>query len=181
MGEPGRFPLKISGDKLPSGLKLVKATKPVEVVDGRSRRRTPCLPITEIDVQGDKASVRYRYDIEGIRGNVTLAKSPHVKGVGRHHRHGTLGAKKIAGSSSISLERVPEIEIRSRARKRARARRSVRNRRARLFDRPRLVARALARARRAQLGAQAGLTGPSGRARSAGKRPGEVRTKKLPE
>jgi hypothetical protein len=82
MGEPGRFPLKISGDKLPSGLKLIKATKPVEVVDGPKSKKDAVLAITEIDVQGDKATVRYRYDIEGIRGNVTLARSPHAKGVG---------------------------------------------------------------------------------------------------
>jgi hypothetical protein len=81
-GDPGRFPLKLSGDKLPSGLKLVKATKPVEIVDGPKSKKDPVLAITEIDVQGDKATVRYRYDIEGIRGTVTLARAPHSKGVG---------------------------------------------------------------------------------------------------
>ena len=81
-GEPGRFPLKISGEKLPSGLKLVKATKPVEIVDGPKSKKDAVLAITEIDVQGDKATVRYRYDVEGIRGTVTLAKSPHTKRAG---------------------------------------------------------------------------------------------------
>ena len=81
-GDPGRFPLKISGDKLPSGLKLVKATKPVEIVDGPKSKKDAVLVITEIDVQGDKATVRYRYDIEGIRGNVTLARTPHTKRAG---------------------------------------------------------------------------------------------------
>jgi len=77
MGEPGRFPLQISGERLPSGLKLVKATEPVKVVDGPKSKKDAVLAITEIDVQGDKATVRYRYDIEGIRGNVTLAKLGH--------------------------------------------------------------------------------------------------------
>ena len=81
-GDPGRFPLKLSGEKLPSGLKLVKATKPVEIVDGPKSKKDAVLAITEIDVQGDKATVRYRYDIEGIRGTVTLARAPHTKRVG---------------------------------------------------------------------------------------------------
>src|SRR5262245_18436245 len=32
LGQAGRFPLQIAGDKLPSGLKLIKATEPVKVV-----------------------------------------------------------------------------------------------------------------------------------------------------
>ena len=35
------------------------------------------LVFTEIDVQGDKATVRYRYDVEGIRATVTLSKNSH--------------------------------------------------------------------------------------------------------
>lgn len=77
LGEPGRFPLQISGERLPSGMKLVKATEPVKVVDGPKSKKDAVLAITEIDVQGDKATVRYRYDVEGIRGNVTLAKLAH--------------------------------------------------------------------------------------------------------
>ena len=77
LGEPGRFPLQVSGDNLPGGLKLVKATEPVKVVGAPKSKKDAVLVITEIDVKGDKATVRYRYDIEGIRGTVTLAKSPH--------------------------------------------------------------------------------------------------------
>lgn len=77
LGEPGRFPLQISGERLPSGLKLVKATEPVKIVDGPKSKKDAVLVITEIDVQGDRATVRYRYDVEGIRGNVTLAKLAH--------------------------------------------------------------------------------------------------------
>ena len=50
---------------------------PVKIVDAPKSKKDPVLVVTEIDVQGDKATVRYRYDIEGIRGTVTLAKSPH--------------------------------------------------------------------------------------------------------
>jgi len=77
LGEPGRFPLQLSGERLPSGLKLVKATEPVKVVDGPKSKKDAVLVITEIDVQGERASVRYRYDIEGIRGNVSLTKKAH--------------------------------------------------------------------------------------------------------
>ena len=75
--EPGRFPLQVSGDKLPGSLKLVKATKPVSVVVAPKSKKDAVLVFTEIDVQGDKATVRYRYDIEGVRATVTLAKTPH--------------------------------------------------------------------------------------------------------
>jgi hypothetical protein len=77
LGEPGRFPLQLSGERLPSGLKLVKATEPVKIVDGPKSKKDAVLVVTEIDVQGERATVRYRYDVESIRGNVTLAKTPH--------------------------------------------------------------------------------------------------------
>ena len=77
LGEPGRFPVQLSGERLPSGLKLIKATEPVKIVDGPKSKKDAVLVVTEIDVQGDRATVRYRYDIESIRGNVTLAKSAH--------------------------------------------------------------------------------------------------------
>jgi hypothetical protein len=77
LGEPGRFPLQVSGEALPSGLKLVKATEPVKVVDGPKSKKDPVLVFTEISVSGSAATVRYRYDIEGIRGTATLSKTPH--------------------------------------------------------------------------------------------------------
>jgi len=77
LGEPGRFPLQLAGERLPSGLKLIKATEPVKIVDGPKSKKDAVLVVTEIDVQGERATVRYRYDIESIRGNVTLAKTPH--------------------------------------------------------------------------------------------------------
>ena len=77
LGEPGRFPLQLAGERLPSGLKLIKSTEPVKIVDGPKSKKDAVLVVTEIDVQGDHATVRYRYDIESIRGNVTLAKAAH--------------------------------------------------------------------------------------------------------
>lgn len=77
LGEAGRFPLQISGEGLPGSLKIVKATEPVKVVAGPKSKKDAVLVITEMSVQGDKATVRYRYDVEGVRGTVTLAKTPH--------------------------------------------------------------------------------------------------------
>ena len=77
LGEPGRFPLQLAGEMLPSSLKLVKATEPVKLVAGPKSKKDAVLVVTELDVQGDKATVRYRYDVEGVRGTVSLAKLPH--------------------------------------------------------------------------------------------------------
>lgn len=77
LGEPGRFPLRIAGDKLPSGLKIVKATEPVKLSEPPKSKKDAVLVVTELEIQGDKATVRYRYDVEGIRATVTLAKTPH--------------------------------------------------------------------------------------------------------
>jgi hypothetical protein len=77
LGTPGRFPLQIAGERLPANLKLVKSSEPVKVVEAPKSKKDAVLVFTEIDVQGSKATVRYRYDVEGIRATVTLAKSPH--------------------------------------------------------------------------------------------------------
>jgi hypothetical protein len=77
LGTAGRFPLQLAGERLPSGLKLVKATEPVKIVDGPKSKKDAVLVLTEIDVRGDKATVRYRYDVEGIRATVTLARVAH--------------------------------------------------------------------------------------------------------
>ena len=77
LGEPGRFPLKISGSALPSGLKLVKNNEPVQVVAAPKDKKDAVLVVTEVDISGKKASVRYRYDIEGIRGSANLTKGQY--------------------------------------------------------------------------------------------------------
>lgn len=77
LGEKGRFPLQLAGEKLPSGLQLVKSTEPVKVVGAPKSKADAVLVVTDLDLQGDKATVRYRYDVEGIRGTVTLARSAH--------------------------------------------------------------------------------------------------------
>lgn len=71
--QPDRFPLKIAGD-FPPGLELVKATKPVEIVDAAEAKKKPVIVFTEIDVGPSRAQVRYRYDVESVKGASTLEK-----------------------------------------------------------------------------------------------------------
>ena len=50
-------------------------SKPVVLVDDPSREpKKPVLVITEIEIKGGEAVVRYKYDIEGVRGTATLNK-----------------------------------------------------------------------------------------------------------
>lgn len=77
LGEAGRFPLQLAGEGLPSGLKLVKATEPVKLVAAPKSKKDAVLVVTELDVKGDKATVRYRYDVEGVRGTASLSKTAH--------------------------------------------------------------------------------------------------------
>lgn len=71
--EPGRFPLQVAGD-LPSGVELVKATKPVKIVTGPKDANDPVLVFTSIDVGPKGGTVRYRYDVERVRGSAFVKK-----------------------------------------------------------------------------------------------------------
>jgi hypothetical protein len=75
LDQPGRFPLQISGSNLPDG--LTKSNEPVKIVQGRGSKKDAVLAITEIDIKGKHAVVRYRYDIEGVQGSAVLDKREH--------------------------------------------------------------------------------------------------------
>jgi hypothetical protein len=77
LGEPSRFPLKMSGSALPQGLELVKSTKPVVFVPAPKDKSDPVLVVTSFESDGKTATVSYRYDVEGIRGTATLKKGSH--------------------------------------------------------------------------------------------------------
>jgi hypothetical protein len=73
--QPNRFPLRVSGHDLPKDVQLTKATKPVVLVDDPTREpKKPVLVFIEIEIKGDEASVRYKYDVEKVRGFATLNK-----------------------------------------------------------------------------------------------------------
>lgn len=71
--QPDRFPLRVAGE-LPAGMELIKATKPVEIVADTDSKKKPVLVFTDIEVNDSRATVRYRYDIEGVRGSASLEK-----------------------------------------------------------------------------------------------------------
>jgi hypothetical protein len=75
LDQPGRFPLAVSGPNLPEG--LTKSSKPVKIVADKGSKKDPVLVFTEIDVKGKHATVRFRYDIEGIQGSAVLDKREH--------------------------------------------------------------------------------------------------------
>ena len=75
LDQPGRFPLAISGPNLPDG--LTKSSKPVKLVAQPGSKKDPVLVFTEIDVKGKHATIRFRYDIEGIQGSAVLDKRDH--------------------------------------------------------------------------------------------------------
>jgi hypothetical protein len=73
--QPNRFPLRVSGRDLPQNLQLTKMTKPVVIVnDSAKDAKKAVLVFTEIEISGSEATVRYKYDIEGVRGFATLNK-----------------------------------------------------------------------------------------------------------
>ena len=74
LDRPDRFPLRVSGSVLPQGIELTKATKPVVIVPQAEAEKKPTIVFTEIQVAGDDASVRYRYDVEKVRGSSTLKR-----------------------------------------------------------------------------------------------------------
>jgi hypothetical protein len=75
LDQPGRFPLAVSGPNIPEG--LTKSSKPVKIVADKGSKKDPVLVFTEIDVKGKHATVRFRYDIEGIQGSAVLDKRDH--------------------------------------------------------------------------------------------------------
>jgi len=77
LGDPGRFPLKLSGSAVPQGIELVKSTQAVRVVAAPSSKKDPVLVITDLELKSDSATVSYRYDVEGIVGTAHLKKGPH--------------------------------------------------------------------------------------------------------
>lgn len=74
LDRPDRFPLRVSGRELPQGIELSKATKPVLIVPEGETDKKPTIVFTDIEISGDDASVRYRYDVEKVRGASTLKR-----------------------------------------------------------------------------------------------------------
>lgn len=75
LGEPGRFPMKMSGEALPSGVELVKLNEPVVIVDAAEEGQA-VFEVTDIETSRERVVVRFVYAAEGIKGAITLEKAP---------------------------------------------------------------------------------------------------------
>lgn len=74
--EPGRFPLKIAGPGIPSSTDLQAHAKNVEVVTTpEDPKAVPVLVFTEMSLEGNKGTFKYRYAIEGVRGTSYVART----------------------------------------------------------------------------------------------------------
>ena len=74
LNKPGRLPVKVSGPGVPSKLRVVKGSYEVKVVDAPASEKDPVLVFTKIERDGDSVRLRYRYDVEGIRGSAVVFK-----------------------------------------------------------------------------------------------------------
>jgi hypothetical protein len=75
--EPGRFPLKMAGKDVPSGIALMKSGQPVKIFQGEPTKKDAVLVITNVEIAPPDASVGYRYDAEGIIGTAHLKKASY--------------------------------------------------------------------------------------------------------
>lgn len=76
LGEPGRFPLKIAGQSLSSGLELKAHSEAVEVVSAPADPKSVAVLIfTNIDITNSQGTFKYRYDVEGMRGTSYVEKN----------------------------------------------------------------------------------------------------------
>lgn len=72
LDKPGRFPLVVAGSGIPEG--LTKSAQPVKMGSESDAKDKAVLVFTEVSVSGDRATVRYRYEVEGVKGSCTLVK-----------------------------------------------------------------------------------------------------------
>lgn len=71
---PGRFPLKVTGNDLPSGISLTKGNQAVVFVESAPSKKDAVLVLTTVEIKGADATIGYRYDVEGIKGTAHLKK-----------------------------------------------------------------------------------------------------------
>ncbi len=74
--EPGRFPLKIAGEEIQSDIELTAHTESVEVVSPpENPEEEAVLVFSKIDLNGEKGTFKYKYEIEGVRGTTRVIKT----------------------------------------------------------------------------------------------------------
>lgn len=74
--EPGRFPLKISGGDIPSGVMVTCVGEKAEVIElPADPKGTPVLYFMSIEFSGTMGVFKYRHDAAGIRGTTKVKKT----------------------------------------------------------------------------------------------------------
>lgn len=71
--QPGRSPLKLSGDQLPAKLGVIAGSHEVKVVPAPKTKKEAVLVFTKVERTGTQAKLFYHYDIEGLEGRATFA------------------------------------------------------------------------------------------------------------
>jgi hypothetical protein len=75
LGEPGRFPLKISGVDIPSNVKVKCVGEDVEIVEApKDPKTTPVLVFVQVEFKGTMGIFKYRHDAAGIRGTTKVKR-----------------------------------------------------------------------------------------------------------
>lgn len=72
---PGRVPLTLAIPSAPPGIALTRFGQPVRVVASAPGGDAPCLEITALELQGDRATVSFSYPIEGVVGSAELSRN----------------------------------------------------------------------------------------------------------
>ena len=75
LGSPGRLPFKISQRNLPTKPDVIQGGKPAVFVEGSGSKDDPVFVVTELQIDGAQAWVKFRYDAEGITGSASLEKT----------------------------------------------------------------------------------------------------------
>lgn len=73
LGEPGRFPLKISGPSIPTNLMVTCVGEAAQVVEiPEDPKANPVLVFSEVEFRGNLGTFKYRHDAAGIRGTTKV-------------------------------------------------------------------------------------------------------------
>jgi hypothetical protein len=75
LGSPGRLPFKISQRNLPTKPDVMQGGKPAVFVEGSGSKDDPVFVVTQLQIDGAQAWVKFRYDAEGITGSASLEKT----------------------------------------------------------------------------------------------------------
>jgi hypothetical protein len=75
LGEPGRFPLKISGADIPSNVMVKCVGEDVQVLQNpEDTKSNPVLVFLQVEFKGTMGTFKYRHDVAGIQGTTKVKR-----------------------------------------------------------------------------------------------------------